>query len=101
MKFKTETKGHSADAEMLGIHALVWLAADGERLERFLSLTGLAPESIREAASQPGFLGAVLDHLLGNETLLTEFATAEGLDPASLAAARARLPGAWQSSDFG
>lgn len=97
MKFTSK----SIDSEALGISALVYLAADTERLETFLNLAGIAASDIRAAAAEPGFLGAVLDHLLNNEKLLTEFAASEGLDPASVAPARARLPGAWMPSDFG
>ncbi|MGL4324603.1 MAG: DUF3572 domain-containing protein [Beijerinckiaceae bacterium] len=93
--------GKRPDPESLGIKALLYLAADDERLERFLSLTGLAGEDIRAAAAEPGFLGAVLDHLLANETMLTEFAAGEALDPEAIGPARARLPGAWTPSDFG
>ncbi len=74
--------------------ALGWLAADGERLGRFLALTGLEPSEIRQIAGEPGFLGAVLDHLLKDETELQAFAADQGIDPATVAQARSRLPGA-------
>lgn len=93
--------GKTLDAETLGISALMFLAADGERLERFLSLAGIEAGEIRAAAAEPGFLGAVLDHLLNDERLLTEFAASEGLDPGAIAPARARLPGGWTPSEFG
>ena len=93
--------GKRPDPESLGIKALLFLAADDERLERFLNLTGLAGEDIRAAAAEPGFLGAVLDHVLTDDAMLTEFAAAEELDPETIAPARARLPGAWTPSDFG
>ena len=57
-------------AEEIAVRALGLLAADPERLARFLALTGLGPETIRGAAVSPGFLGAVLDYVAGDERLL-------------------------------
>ena len=61
------------EAESLAIKALAFLASDPERLGRFLAITGLGPETIRKAASNPGFLVAVLDYLANDETLLVAF----------------------------
>jgi len=61
-------------AESLAISALSFLAADPDRLGRFLSLSGLTPETLRAAAAEPGFLGAVLDYLCSDESLLLAFA---------------------------
>jgi hypothetical protein len=76
-------------AEDLAGRALGFLAADPERLGRFLALSGLDPATIRTAAQEPGFLPGVLDHMLSDERLLTEFAEAERLAPESVARARA------------
>jgi hypothetical protein len=78
-------------AEALAIEALTFLAGDAERLERFMALSGLSIETLRAAASEPGFFAAVLDHLAADEALLLAFAANAGRDPASLAQARARL----------
>ena len=78
-------------AEGLAIEALGFLAGDPERLSRFLDLSGLTPETLREAANQPGFLGAVLDYLAGDESLLVTFAANGGHDPAAILNARALL----------
>ena len=51
-------------AENLAISALAFLAGDPERLGRFLSLTGIGPEAIRKAATEPAFLAGVLDHVV-------------------------------------
>jgi hypothetical protein len=56
-------------------------------------LTGLGPETIRQAAASPGFLAAVLDHIASDETLLLTFAANSGLDPAQVGAAAAQLAG--------
>jgi hypothetical protein len=76
------------EAEPIAISALSFLASDSERLGRFLALTGLGPESIRQAAHEPGFLAAVLDHLASDEPLLLTFAANSGRDPAAVARAR-------------
>ncbi|MBN9063687.1 MAG: DUF3572 domain-containing protein [Rhizobiales bacterium] len=82
------------DPETTAVAALGWIAADGARLERFLTLTGVDAAQIRQIAGEPGFLGAVLDHLLFDEANLQAFAADQGIDPATVAAARRRLPGA-------
>jgi hypothetical protein len=78
-------------AEALAVEALGFLAADEERIERFLSLAGLNPSTLRAAAAEPGFLAAVLDHLASDESLLMAFAANAGRAPASVASARAAL----------
>jgi hypothetical protein len=78
----------SAEAEALAIAALTFLAAEPTRLGPFLAETGLGPENIRHAAHTPGFLPAVLDYLLSNESALLDFASHQGLDPAAIVAAR-------------
>ena len=93
------TKAPLPDAEVLGLQALAFLAEDDDRLQRFLGLTGIQPESLREIASDPAGLGAVLDYLLGWEPLLLEFAAAHALPPESIAAARRKLPGGANSYD--
>ena len=61
-------------AEALAIQALNFLATEPQRLSRFLALSGLAPESIRAAAAESGFLAGVLAHLGEDEALLLAFA---------------------------
>ena len=80
-------------AEALAIQALTYIAGDGERLGRFLAITGIGPAEIRTAAREPGFLAGVLDYVAGNERMVTEFAAETGLDAADLAKARAALGG--------
>jgi Protein of unknown function (DUF3572) len=82
------------DAEALAIQALSFLASEPERLGRFLAVTGIGPESIRAAATTPGFLAGILDYLIANEALLLAFATEHGFDPASVVRSRSVLPGA-------
>ncbi len=80
-------------AETVAIAALGFLVADPERLARFLALSGLGPHNLRQAATSPGFLAAVLDHLAADEPLLIAFAAAQGIDPAAVTGARDKLSG--------
>jgi Protein of unknown function (DUF3572) len=75
-------------AEQLAVVALGFVAAEPDRLSRFLALSGLGPENLRAAAADPGFLCSVLDYLLGDEPLLLAFAAEESQAPESIAAAR-------------
>ena len=75
-------------AEALAISALGFIAGDEERLERFISLSGLDIAQVRTAAAEPGFLVAVLDYLAGDEPLLIAFATDLPCDPAQILRAR-------------
>lgn len=80
-------------AEMLAIQALGFIAEDPERLAGFFASTGIAAEEIRAAAGEPGFLAGVLEHMLGDESLLIAFALSAGIDPAEVARARSALGG--------
>jgi hypothetical protein len=85
------------DAEALAIQALTFIAADGERLGRFLAVTGIGPAEIRAAAHEPGFLGGVLDYVASDERLIADFTADAGLDPADINRSRAMLAGApWE-----
>ena len=84
-------------AEKQAILALGFIAEEPKRLASFLTATGLQADSIRQAAQQPGFLGGVLEHILGDERLLIAFAQSAGIDPAEVARAAAALGGRWES----
>nr|WP_321456735.1 DUF3572 domain-containing protein [uncultured Cohaesibacter sp.] len=78
-------------AESLGIQALGFLSNDSELLGRFLSLSGLEPGNIREVASEPSFLAAVLDFLLNDDSLILAFASNNAIDPEDVVAAKVKL----------
>jgi hypothetical protein len=82
-----------AAAEELAIAALGFIAAEPERLGRFLAVTGIGPESIRQAAREPRFLAGVLDHIAGDERLLMAFAAETAIDPNDVIPARDTLAG--------
>jgi hypothetical protein len=79
------------DANSLAINALAFLAADVERLGRFLGATGLGPDNLRSAAQQPGFLAGVLSFIMEDEALTLAFAANAGVEPGRVAAARRTL----------
>lgn len=82
------------DPETLALQALAFLVADEDRLTRFLGLTGITPDTLRQIAHDPAGLGAILDYLLGWEPLLLEFAADAEIKPEAIAHARRKLPGA-------
>jgi Protein of unknown function (DUF3572) len=84
-------------ARSLAVSALTFIAADPDRLNRFLGLTGLGPENLRTAAADPAFLGSVLDYLVGDEKLLVEFAADAGLKPEAVARAHEALGRPYES----
>jgi hypothetical protein len=80
-------------AETVAVQALTYIAAEPERLGRFLTVTGIGPAEIRQAARQPEFLAGVLDYLAGDERLLTDFARETDHDPITISQARHLLGG--------
>jgi hypothetical protein len=80
-------------AAELAIAALTFIAQAPERLGRFLALSGIGPESLREAAREPDFLLGVLDYVVADEALLVELAGYSAIDPADVARARNVLAG--------
>src|SRR5215470_8636711 len=80
-------------AEGLAIQALTFIAGDGERLGRFLAVTGIGPAEIRTAAREPGFLAGVLDYMASDDRLMTAFAGETGRDPSDIDRGRAALTG--------
>jgi hypothetical protein len=81
------------NAEDMAVAALGFLAADDERLSRFLALSGLDPARLRETAAEPGFLPGVMAHLASDEALLLQFSAESGRRPEEIAAACAMLAG--------
>jgi hypothetical protein len=84
-------------AEALAIQALTFIAADAERLGRFLAASGIGPTEIRAAAREPGFMLGVVEFLGGEEEMLTAFATEYAFEPDDIAKAAQALGGAqWE-----
>jgi hypothetical protein len=80
-------------AETLALQAFAFIAGDDRLLDAFLSRTGADPASLRAQVSNPVFLGAVLDHVLGDENLLLSLCAALDVPPQAPLQARQSLPG--------
>ena len=83
-------------AEILALRALGWLAANDELLGVFLGSTGSSESDFRERASDPEFLGSVLDFLMMNDDWIVAFCDATGFSYDQPQAARQALPGGEQ-----
>ncbi len=86
-------KSPAASAEMIGIKAIGFLVSSEDDLTRFMGSSGLAPDELRDRAEEPEILVAVLDHILGEDALLTAFCEAEGLTPRMVHIAQHELSG--------
>jgi hypothetical protein len=80
-------------AEILGIQALGWISAQPDLAGAFLGATGASSDELSTRASDPEFLGFVLDFLLADEAALLAFCEDESLTPDRPMRARAALPG--------
>jgi Protein of unknown function (DUF3572) len=83
----------NAQAEVIALQALAFLAADEDLLLPFLAASGCSMDEIRASARDPAFLGGVLDFMLQEDRIILNFCEASGLDPAELTRARHALPG--------
>lgn len=79
------------DPRALGLFALATAISDERRARRFLDLTGIGTDELRERAGDPALLAALIRFLEAHEPDL--LAVAEGMDvkPEALVAARRRL----------
>lgn len=87
-------------AERLAINALHFLTSDGERLGRFMSISGLDPETMRTASADDSFLAAILEYLMGDESLLLVFASEIAAPPDDVATAWRTLTGPSMQSEY-
>ena len=75
-------------AEIVAVQALSFVAGDPERLGLFLAESGIGPETLRTAATDPRFLASVLDFVMRDDATVKAFAAASELHPTNIAAAR-------------
>jgi hypothetical protein len=72
------------------------IAAEPEKLGRFVAITGLQPELARDAAADPTFLAGVLDYVMTDDALLVDCAAAIGEPPERISQAHHTLsPPIW------
>ena len=81
------------DAETLALSALAAAFTDERRAQRFLALSGIDTEDLRHRAAEPALLAALLRFLEAHEPDLIDVATAVGVEPKVLVAAREELEG--------
>ena len=79
------------DASALALRALAATLGDQRLAERFLSLSGIDPPDLRQRASDPEILAALLRFLEAHEPDLVAIAEELGVRPAALVAARQEL----------
>jgi hypothetical protein len=79
-------------AEQIAVAALGFVAGDPALLPRFLSITGIEPDQIRQAAREPGFLAGVLQFIVAHEPTLIAFTQSAGIEPSSVLQAMRALP---------
>ncbi|MEO6842001.1 MAG: DUF3572 domain-containing protein [Bradyrhizobium sp.] len=78
-------------AEIVAVQALSFIAGDPERLGLFLAESGIGPETLRTAATDPHFLANVLDFVMRDDATVKAFAAVSQLHPTNIAAAHQAL----------
>lgn len=92
MTIRKDLQQDKPDATQLALAALAWVLSEQERAQRFLDLTGLTPEGLREALGASSTHQAVFDFLMAHEPDLVAAARALNVAPEVLASARRDLP---------
>ena len=78
-------------AEWIAIGVLGKIASDAIRLERFLTITGFQPNTIRSSAKDSRFLAGVVDYVADDEALLQAIITELACHPHDIAMAQHAL----------
>lgn len=81
-------------AQVLALQALAWVLGQDDLLGYFLSATGAYPQDLGQLATQPLFMGAVLDFVMEDDQRVIAFCTAHNHPLTSVQNARMALPGA-------
>lgn len=81
---RAEMKTSKRTTGVIALEALAFVAADETELGRFLSLSGLSPETLRASAGSPDTLRAVFEYVMGHEPTAKAFAEAHGYAPEDL-----------------
>lgn len=83
-------------AETVGLQALGWLAGNEDLLPVFLGATGASEADVRSGASDPAFLGGLLDFLMMDDAWVMSFCDSISIPYDRLMQARHSLPGGEQ-----
>lgn len=98
---KGNTKSQTANPEETAGAILGWLANEPDMFGRFLALSGVQPQQLRNAVNDPGFLAGMIDFLMEHEPTLLAFCEATGTKPEAVAAASHYYSGpSLNSGDF-
>jgi hypothetical protein len=81
------------DPVAIALAALAATLGDQRRAQRFLDLTGIGTDELRDRASDPVLLAALVAFLEAHEPDLTAVCDDIGIEPAALTAARRALEG--------
>ena len=79
-------------AEVVGLKALAWMAGNEELLPVFLGATGASEADVRAGATDPGFLGALLDFVMMDDNWVRAFCDSANLAYDQPMHARMMLP---------
>lgn len=94
MLHETKNSGRAPkDSQETAVAILGWLASEPDMLSRFLALTGLQPNMLRQAVNDPGFLAGLVDFLMSHEPDLMAFCEATGTKPEDVEAAWHKFSG--------
>ncbi|MDF1777458.1 MAG: DUF3572 domain-containing protein [Rhizobiaceae bacterium] len=69
------------DSESRSVDILTWITENDDLMSRFLALSGIDPQYMREAAGEPGFLAAVVGFLMEHEPTLLAYCEARNVAP--------------------
>ncbi|EBA12490.1 DUF3572 domain-containing protein [Roseobacter sp. CCS2] len=81
-------------AEVIALQGLAWLAANDELCPLFLGASGASVDDLRERATDPAFLAAVLEFITMDDAWVVLFCDTVGLGYDQPLRARYALPGA-------
>ena len=84
---------NDTETSALAVDVLTWIARDDQQMTRFLALSGLSADNLREAAAEPGFLAGVVGFLMGHEPTLMAYCEDRGIAPEAVARAWQGLGG--------
>lgn len=85
-------------AESFALQALAWLVGNDDLLPVFLGSTGASESDLKQRATDPVFLGAVLDFVMMDDAWVVSFCNEIGASYDRPMMARAALPGGEQVS---
>ena len=87
-KYETDDK-----TQMLAVDILSWIATDEEMMSRFLAVSGISIDNLRDAAGEPGFLAGVIGFVMAHEPTLLAYCNAREVEPDAVVAAWRALGG--------